>query len=41
VYVFGFCVVFLSLSLLDFADSLGLTALGSPFGTEVQFLTFA
>jgi hypothetical protein len=26
--------------LLDFADSLGFTALHSPFGTEVRFLTF-
>ena len=26
--------------LFDFADSLGLTALDTPFGTEVRFLTF-
>jgi hypothetical protein len=36
------CCLFLSVfaRLLDFADSLGLTALDSPFGTEVRFLTF-
>jgi hypothetical protein len=39
-----FCVCFWFLcclcSLLNFADSLGLTTLDSPFGTEVRFLTF-
>ena len=42
-YVFGFCVVFffsVFARLLDFADSLGLTALDSSCGTEVRFLTF-
>jgi hypothetical protein len=37
-----FCCLFVSVfvRLLDFADSLGFMALHSPFGTEVQFLTF-
>ena len=37
-----FCCLFVSVfaRLLDFADSLVFTALDSPFGTEVRFLTF-
>ena len=37
-----FCCLFVSVfvRLLDFADSLGFTALDSPFGTEVWFLIF-